>query len=60
VGRVMSALRTLSRVLYLASRTSADADALRRGPDVLGKRLVRRAWHRQAYRAMGSAWRWPR
>jgi hypothetical protein len=56
----MSALRSLSRVLYLASRTSGDLDAARRGPDVLGKRLLRRAWHKQAYRAMGSAWRWPR
>lgn len=56
----MSSLRRAQRDLYLASRAAGDLDALRRGPDVLAKRLVRRAWHRRVYQALGGIWRQPR
>lgn len=53
-------LRRLQRDLWLAQRAVGDVDAAQRGPDVLAKRLVRRAWHRRVLRALGPVWRLPR
>lgn len=43
--------RQIERRLYLASRTFGDVNALRRGPDKLAIRLVRRSWRRRIGRA---------
>lgn len=45
-------LRQLQRVLYLASRTTGDVRAARRGPEVLGKRLLRRQVTRAVFQAL--------
>lgn len=38
------------RGMYLGQRTIGDVQAAQRGPDVLGKRLVRRAIVRSVFR----------
>lgn len=38
------------RTMYLGQRTIGDVQAAQRGPDVLGKRLVRRAVVRSIFR----------
>lgn len=50
-----SFLKRIQRDAHLISRTAGDADALRRGPDVLAKRLIRREVTRTV---LGRAGRW--
>jgi hypothetical protein len=47
------ALRRIERDLYLASRTVGDLNAAQRGPDVLAKRIIRRAVRRNLFRLLG-------
>ncbi|WP_375483253.1 hypothetical protein [uncultured Jatrophihabitans sp.] len=44
-----SFLRRLQRDAYLISRTAGDLNAAKRGPDVLAKRLARRAATREGF-----------
>jgi hypothetical protein len=48
----MSFLRRIQRDAYLVSRTAGDADAARRGPQVLAKRLIRRRLTRALFRGL--------
>lgn len=45
----MSWLKRVQRSTYLVSRAAGDLDAARRGPDVLAKRLIRRAATRKGF-----------
>ena len=45
-------LEEIRRSMYLGQRTIGDYQAARRGPGVLGKRLVRRAVTRRLMRAL--------
>lgn len=45
----MSWLKRIQRDAYLVSRAAGDADAARRGPEVLAKRLIRRRITREAF-----------
>jgi len=47
-----SALRQIQRDAYLISRTAGDLGAAKRGPVVLGKRLVRRDLTRAFFRVL--------
>lgn len=49
----MSTFETIRRILYFTQRTMGDAQAAQRGPDVLAKRLVRRAVTRAFFRGLG-------
>lgn len=46
-------LEQIRRFLYFAQRGIGDVQAAQRGPDVLAKRLVRRAATRAFFRALG-------
>ena len=46
-------LEAIRRALYFGQRTIGDVQAAQRGPDVLAKRLVRRAVTRSLFRAFG-------
>jgi hypothetical protein len=47
-----SFLKRLQRDSYLISRAAGDADAARRGPAVLAKRIARRKATRLAYQLL--------
>jgi hypothetical protein len=46
----------LEHDLYVTQRTMGDARAPRRGPDVLARRLVKRAYHRRLTRKRSGLW----
>ncbi len=48
-----SILKQIQRDAYLISRAAGDADAARRGPNVLAKRLIRRQITRSIFRGLG-------
>ena len=50
-----SALKQIQRNAYLISRTAGDLSAARRGPAVLGRRLVRRDLTRAFFRMLRQA-----
>lgn len=53
----MTNLELFRRALYLSQRSISDYQALRKGPDALAKRIVRRKVTAAAFRALG---RWGR
>jgi hypothetical protein len=48
----------LEHDLYITQRTMGDARGAQRGPDVLARRLAKRAYHRRLTRMLKRAGLW--